>query len=208
MATQRTRKAARKNDPEGLRRRLLEAACAAFSTRGYHATSIHQLKREVGATGGALAHHFQTKRDLGIAVLGECVSELVEETWIRPVLRAPTAKKGILDVFATIIAQLKMQGTVSGCPLNNLTLELARHDPEFRRLIDAIFTRWRNTIADKVRADQRATGLRSIDPEGFAALVVATYSGGMAMSKASQSAAPLEACSKQLAKAMRDWQVS
>jgi hypothetical protein len=75
------------------------------------------------------------------SVLRDRVAEIVEETWIRPVVTAPTAFKGILAVFADIVVQLEKQGRVSGCPLNNLALELARYDPEFRRLIDAIFTR-------------------------------------------------------------------
>lgn len=141
------------------------------------------------------------------SVLRDRVAETVEETWIRPVVTAPTARKGILAVFADIVVQLEKQGRVSGCPLNNLALELARYDPEFRRLIDAIFTRWRKAIADKIRADRGAAVSRGVDPDAFAALVVATYSGAMAMAKASQSAAPLKICSKQLAKAMRDWRV-
>jgi AcrR family transcriptional regulator len=208
MADQAQRATGRKNDPEGLRRRLVAAAYAAFTTRGYRATSVHDLKRETGATGGALAHHFPTKKHLALAVLQDQVAEIVEETWMRPVLAAATAGEGIRAVFAGIATGLEAQGSVSGCPLNNLALELARDDADFRRVIDAIFLRWRDAIADKIRADQRAGAATTIDPEAFATFVVATYSGAMAMAKASQSAAPLRTCADQLTRLMRDWRVA
>lgn len=207
MADQAQRATGRKNDPEGLRRRLVEAAYVAFTTRGYRATSVHDLKRETGATGGALAHHFPTKKDLALAVLQDQVAEIVEETWMRPVLTAATAGEGIRAVFAGIAGALEAQGSVSGCPLNNLALELARDDQDFRRVIDAIFLRWRDAIADKIRADHRAGAAATIDPDAFATFVVATYSGAMAMAKASQSAAPLRTCAEQLTRLMQDWRV-
>lgn len=203
MTGQATRAAARKNDPEGLRRRLVDAAHSAFTTRGYHATSVHDVKREAGVTGGALAHHFPTKKDLGLAVLQDRVADVVEETWIRPVRDAASAGEGIQAVFAAIVADPERQGSISGCPLNNLALELARHDSDFRREIDVIFGRWRDALADRIRADQAAGIAMDVDPETFATFVVATYSGAMAMAKAGQSVAPLKLCAEQLARVMR-----
>src|SRR4030095_9061208 len=47
----------RTNDPVVLRNRLLDAAAGAFQSAGYGATSIHDLLRATGVTGGALHHH-------------------------------------------------------------------------------------------------------------------------------------------------------
>lgn len=203
MAKRIARPRGRANDPEGLKRRLVDTAYAAFTTQGYRATSIHDLKREAGVTGGAVAHHFPTKKELGRAVLRERVADAVEETWIRPVLAAATAAEGIQAVLAGIVSELEERGAISGCPLNNLALELSRHDPDFQVLIDAIFVRWRNAIADKLRADQSAGAAGGVDPAAFATLVVAAYSGAMTMAKASQSAAPLKVCAEQLARLMQ-----
>jgi AcrR family transcriptional regulator len=193
----------RTNDPDGLRCRLVDAAYEAFATRGYHATSVHDLKRATGATGGALAHHFPTKKDLAVAVLQDRIADAVEETWIRPVLSARTAADGIQTVFARIAEELDRQGSVSGCPLNNLALELSRHDEDFRRLIDAVFVRWRGAIAEKIRADQSAGRLQGLDAEAFATFVVASYSGAMAMAKAAQDAQALRTCAAELSRVMR-----
>jgi AcrR family transcriptional regulator len=193
----------RVNDPDGVRRRIVDAAYAAFSTRGYHSTSIHDLKQAAGATGGALAHHFPTKKDMAIAVIGDHVAKAVEDTWIRPVLSSPSAAEGIAIVFNTIAADLERQGFVSGCPLNNLAIELSRYDDDIRLSVESIFRRWRAAIADKLKTDHAAGLVDVLDPEAFATLVVASYSGAMAMAKASQDARPLRACAKQLVSIMR-----
>ena len=194
----------RTNDPEGLRQRLVDAAYAAFTTRGYHSTALHELKREAGVTGGALSHHFPTKKALGLAVIQDRVAEAVELTWITPVKNAAMTADAIQAVFASIISELERKGTVSGCPLNNLALELARQDKDFQAAIEAIFIRWRTAIADKLQAEQRAGSIRDVDAEAMAMLIVATYSGAMAMAKACQSAAPLASCAKQLTSIIRN----
>ncbi|MBZ6077291.1 TetR/AcrR family transcriptional regulator [Microvirga puerhi] len=194
----------RTNDPEGFRRKVLDTAYAAFCTHGYAATSMHDLKRDAGASGGALSHHFPTKKDLALAVLEHRVADAVEETWISPVRTAAAAAEGIQAVFNSIATELEERGAVSGCPLNNLALELSRQDEDFRAAIDAIFVRWRWAIADRIRADQGQGRLISLDAEETATFVVAAYSGSMAMAKASQSAVPLRACAAMLDRTLRD----
>lgn len=201
-----TRPGARRNDPAGMRERLIDTAYAAFVGNGYHATSVHDLKREAGVSGGALAHHFPTKKDIGQVVLRDRVARAVEETWIAPLQAASGAREGILSIFGEIVAELEGRGSVTGCPLNNLSHDMARQDPDFREEIELIFRRWRDAIARKIHEGQ--TSLNEVDPDAFATLVIAAYSGAMAMAKASQSAAPLRACAGQLERVMNDWGVA
>lgn len=188
----------RSYDPEGMRRRLLDVAAEAFQSRGYQATGMHELMREAGVTGGALYHHFPTKKALGLAVIRDRVAGEVEATWIAPVRSAPDAIDGIAGVFDRIAAGLRRRGGVSGCPLNNLALELSLADPEFRTAMQAVFEAWRAALAARLRADQAAGRLAPADADDLAALIVAAYSGAMAQAKAQQDAAPLEACARQL----------
>jgi AcrR family transcriptional regulator len=192
----------RTNDPEGLRRRIVDVAYAAFHTRGYHATPLDVIKREAGVTGGAFSHHFPTKKALGLAVIRDRVSRTVEETWIEPLLAAPTAAEGVRAVLAGIVGELERRRAVTGCPLNNLALELSLHDGDFRTAVESIYARWRSAIAEKLRADVAAGRARTRDPDVLASFVVAAYSGGMALAKASQSPTPLRACAEELAHLM------
>ncbi|TGQ50271.1 TetR/AcrR family transcriptional regulator, partial [Mesorhizobium sp. M1C.F.Ca.ET.212.01.1.1] len=71
-------------------------------------------------------------------------------------------------------------------------------DDEFRLALANIFAGWRQAIADKVRADQTNGGEGGTDPDRFAALAVAAYSGAMSMAKTSQDAGFLRECLKEL----------
>ena len=189
----------RSNDPEATRRRVLDVAALAFQARGYHATSTHDIMREAGVTGGAMHHHFPTKKALGLAVIRERVAPAVEETWMEPVRSARTAAEGMADVFGRIAATLDDRGRVVGCPLNNLALELSLADPEFQSAVQSVFENWQAAITQRLRADQAAGALKNADPEGLATLIVASCSGAMAMAKANQSSEPLKRCAQQLA---------
>lgn len=190
----------RKNDPEAMRHRILDVAAALFHSRGYHSTSMHDITREAGVTSGALHHHFPTKKALGLTVVHERVARAVEETWIDPVNAARGAHDGMSAAFHNVIAELEQRGEVRGCPLNNLALELSLSDPELRSAIQGVFARWQASIARKLRSDEAAGASQDRDADELATLVVATYSGAMALAKASQDAAPLRACAAQLAR--------
>ncbi len=179
----------RKNDPAGMRGRILDAAYGLFQDQGYNATSVQEIAASAGVTGGALHHHFPTKKSLGLTVIAERVAPAVAETWLEPVRSARTARAGILHVFESLARQLDLQGTVRGCPVNNLTLELAFADPDFRAELQALFDRWRSVIADRLEGKGTA---------GRATIVVAAYSGAMALAKVEQRGEPLRLCAKEL----------
>lgn len=185
-------------DPQRTRGRIIAAAARQFQSRGYHATSMHEIMELAGVPGGSVYHYFPTKKSLGLAVIGEDVAASIEETWMRPVRNAPTAREGIAHVFQSVADQIERDGRgVTGCPVNNLTLELALTDADFQAVLRRIFDEWTEVIAERIRADLQEGKLRGIDPDETAIATVANFSGAMAMAKARQSAEPIRACAKQ-----------
>ena len=182
--------ARRKNDPAGVRARILDAANDLFQSQGYNATSVHEIAGAAAVTGGALHHHFATKKAIGLAVIGDRVGAALEETWLGPIRSAANAEAGILGVLDTLARELDAQGSVRGCPVNNLTLELAYADPDFRAELKRLFDLWRSTIAGRLSGRK--------DGDALAALVVAAYSGAMAMAKVEQRGEPLRLCAREL----------
>ena len=180
----------RKNDPAGVRARILDSAYELFQMQGYNATSVHEIAATAGVTGGALHHHFATKKAIALAVIGDRVGAALEETWLEPVRSAANAQAGILGVLDSLARELDAQGSVRGCPVNNLTLELAFAEPDFRAELRRLFDLWRSTIA------KRLSGRN--DGDALAALVVAAYSGAMAMAKVEQRGEPLRLCAREL----------
>ena len=184
----------RRYDPAGMRARVLDVAADAFQRAGYGATSMHDVVRLAGVTGGALYHHFPTKQALALAVLRERVADAVEQAWIAPVRQATSARAGVARAFAAIAEGLGRRGGVLGCPLANLALELSLAAPEFRQALVPIYAAWRAALAARLVDD----GMAPVAAEPLATLVVAAYSGAMTMAKAAQDPAPLEACAAAL----------
>ena len=191
----------RRNDPQALRGRVLDAAAALFQSNGYGATTTQQIAAAAGGTHGAMHHHFPTKKALGLAVVRERVRDAIHETWVAPMRDEATARDAVSAIFETIGASLDRSGRVEGCPLNNLTLELALGDADFRSEVSPIFDDWRGAVAARVREDQQAGLSRGLDPEAFATQVVAACSGAMAMAKADQSSAALRIVARQFSDA-------
>lgn len=188
----------RTNDPEGIRRKIVEAAFELFTTEGYNSTPMHAVRDHAGVSSGALAHHFRTKHELGLAVIQGPVAEAVARTWIRTVQEAHSALEGVGAVFSGTIADIDRTGNVKGCPLGNLTAELAGQNEDFRSAFQLIFDRWTLAISSKLMAAGSGGPTGGNGLPQVASFIVAAFSGALLMAKASQNSAPLRECWSQL----------
>ena len=180
----------RTNDPEGMRARILDAAADLFQARGYHDTSVQDVKRSAGVSSGAFHHHFESKKAL--AVVRERVADALRAAWLDPLIAAPSVAEGVRAAMGTIGRELGEQGFVRGCPVNNLAVELAFSDSDFRAALQHIFADWQDRIAARIAAEPAPPALAGVPPANLAGFIVAAYSGAMTMAKAEQSPAPLD----------------
>ncbi|NIJ39167.1 AcrR family transcriptional regulator [Sphingopyxis panaciterrae] len=176
-----------------MRARILDAAAELFQARGYHDTSVQDVKRLAGVSSGAFHHHFESKKALGLAVVHERVTGALRAAWLDPVLAAPTAADGVREAMRAIGGELGEQGFVRGCPVNNLAVELAFSDADFRDALRAIFAGWQDSIAARLAAGPMPPAFAGAAPADLARFIVAAYSGAMTMAKTEQSPAPLDA---------------
>jgi TetR/AcrR family transcriptional regulator, transcriptional repressor for nem operon len=194
----------RRNDPEGLRSRVLDAAARLFQHRGFHATGMRDVMQATRVTSGALHHHFPTKDALALAVITDRVAPVVRETWIDPVRSASSVSKGVGQVFAELVRGIEQRGSVAGCPLNNLAMELSFSNPQFRSPLQAIFTEWQSALAERIGETRGGAKLDRAKQSAAAAFVIATYSGAMNLAKTTQSALPLQVAASYLALWLRE----
>jgi len=190
----------RTNDPEGTRNRVLDVAAVSFQRHGYSGTSVHDIVRDAKISGGALAHHFPTKKAIALAVIAERVAAEIGSTWIEKFKTAASVAAGVEQVFEDVIQQLDGSTRITGCPLNNLALELSLADKDFRRAIAKEYDAWRKAIESRVQTEMRSgrATYAAGDASGFATYVVAVFSGAIAIAKAHQNTAPLKVCLAQL----------
>jgi TetR/AcrR family transcriptional repressor of nem operon len=194
----------RRNDPEGMRARALDAAAALFQAQGYHATGMRDVIERSGLSPGAFHHHFPTKESLAVAVISERVAPAVREAWIEPVRNATHLRQGVADVFADIIDGLDARGKVSGCPLNNLAMELSLTNARLRDGLRSIFVEWQEALEQRIAQSPRGKQWSKAKRAAAASFIVAAYSGAMNLAKASQDSAPLKVMQQTVSQWMAD----
>ncbi len=84
------------------RARILDAACRAFASTGYHGTSVDDVAREAGVSKGAVYVHFPSKEELFLALLDDAAATLVE----RVTAAIADARGGRAKVEAALAAAL------------------------------------------------------------------------------------------------------
>lgn len=185
-----------------MRGKILDAAVSLFQARGYHDTSMQDVRIAAGVTNGALHHHFPSKKALGLAVVNDRVAEMLRTAWIDPIGSEANIADGVSASMSAIATGLDAQGCVRGCPVNNLAVELAFSDPDFRLALQSLFEDWHKAIVTKL-GSQPVRRMAGAGPDAIATLIIAAYSGAMNMAKAEQSSRAIEATRELLVTLLR-----
>ena len=186
-------------NPERTRQRLLQAAFEEIHKSGFRGTDLESILDKAGVTKGALYHYFESKEDLGYAVVDEVIAEIGREKWLRPLQKAESP----IDVLAEIIlgSSTKPEHIRGGCPVNNLVLEMSPLDEGFRKRLAKQFDDWQEAIAGALRRGQEKGLVRDdVDPEETATFLMAMYEGYISLAKNSQDAETLQSGMKSMAK--------
>ena len=116
---------------------VLDAAVSRFWSRGYEATSVRDLVENTGLTAASLYNAFGDKRTLYEKALEHYVESILADRIRRFEALAPQA--AIAAFFAEIVARSLADRERKGCMLVNAALDVAPHDPEFRRRVCEVF---------------------------------------------------------------------
>ena len=181
MLTQETtapRTRGRTRDPAGTRAILLKNAFHEIHAHGYAGASLERILASSGVTKGALYHHFKSKADLLHAVLDDVLRPMVADRWLEPLRESDDPIRALAESTKAMIAEATPEEMCCGCPLNNLTQELAGADEDFRRHLHRIADDWRAGIQAAFERGQEAGNIRTdVNAAAVASLVFATYQG-------------------------------
>lgn len=175
--------------PEATRRKLLDAAFLEFYANGFQGGSLNHIVEAADATKGALFHHFDSKQDLGYAVVDERIGPLLLERWLNVLEHSNDPLTDIQQAFRRYVEQDIASGNwVQGCPLNNLAQEMSPLDPGFLQRINGLYTCWREAYAAALERGIAAGSVRaSVVPSQVAAAIVAAQMGIWGSGKSSRN---------------------
>ena len=104
-----------------------------FWDRGYTATSVQDLIGRTGLTAASLYNAYGDKRAMFRTALGHYVDGGVHERMLRCETLPP--RQAIETFFDEVLSRSLRDREHKGCMLVNSAVELAPHDPEFRKII-------------------------------------------------------------------------
>lgn len=167
-----------RRDPDATRRELLEAAFEEMYVHGFQAAGLDRILGRTGVTKGALYHHFANKQELGYAVVEEVIGPWMRSQWLARLAQSDDPVATILEVQREVMHEMDDHHFQQGCPINNLTQEMASVDEGFRVRLDGLMGEWRQGLSQALERGRAAGTVRSdVDPEATAAFLVASWEG-------------------------------
>jgi TetR/AcrR family transcriptional repressor of nem operon len=133
----------------------LDAAVDCFWSRGYEATSVRDLAREMGIGGASLYNTFGDKRALFVRVLERYANRSTRERIAR--LEASHRPRDAIRAFlAEVIERSLKDSACKGCLLVNSALDVAPHDAELGRVVRGYLEEIRAFFQRNVEAASKA----------------------------------------------------
>jgi TetR/AcrR family transcriptional repressor of nem operon len=165
---------------------VLNAAVQRFWAYGYEATSIRDLAEHMGLTGASLYNAFGDKRALYRKSLDHYLDQSVRERITRLENTLPP-REAIGAFLEEIIVRSTTDRQRRGCMLVNSALELAPHDPSFRRIVDRAFSEIETFFRRCITKGQRDGSITRGSPEDLSRLLLGVLLGIRVLARTSSN---------------------
>lgn len=130
------------------RQQLLTVAEQAFSSNGYHTTSMNEVAKQAGVTKPVLYRHFASKRDLYLAVLEDCCDRLATAV-VKATASAPSPHQQVewgFRAYFEFVAGSQAAFTI-------MFADSSAIDPELHEPVRRLEANLSVAIADLIHAD-------------------------------------------------------
>ena len=170
---------------------VLDAAVLCFWKQGYEATSVRDLVACTGVTAASLYNAFGDKR----AIYQKALDHYVEESVANRIKRceALPPRSGIEAFFEEIVKRSLSDRDRKGCMLVNAALDVAPHDPEFRKIVATVLMRIEAFFLSCIKSGQAdGTVTRSLPAETLAQNLLGVLMGIRVLARVRPERALLE----------------
>ena len=153
------------------RRRIVENAANLVFSQGYTRTKLEQVLLAANVQKGNFYYYFESKDDLGLAVIREFGRSKVLE-WLESVISDGADPWDNLNELVSQICQSPEMLKGHGNPVSNLALELSGVSDDFRREIDGVINAVIDVFSDQFDKLKQAGRLEpGADPRELASFL-------------------------------------
>jgi TetR/AcrR family transcriptional repressor of nem operon len=162
------------------RREILDRAMHEFWSRGFRASSVDTLVREIGTTRFSLYQEFGGKAGLFEAALDHYAENVVTEV-LRPMTDPSTGIAGIQKYFDDIITRADRDDRLArGCLMTNTMTEVGASNRRIRKRTQAHFDRVARTFERALSRARERGELGDADGDlAVASIGLATFAQGV-----------------------------
>jgi AcrR family transcriptional regulator len=178
---------------------LIRAAFEEIYAHGFQAASMNEIIKKAGATKGAMYHHFESKVELGYAVIDKVIRPLMAERWLEPLRQAENPIDALIENLKYLLVHYKDEALQHGCPVGNLAHEMSSIDEGFRLRIRSIIETWQGELSRLLMKGQEDGLVRNdIDPDSVGCFLIASIEGAIGVAKNSKNDLTIKSCGEQL----------
>lgn len=155
--------------------------------RGYSALSVADLCADAGLKKGSFYHFFASKQELVLATIdryGERIRQRQCDARQCGVSAAERLQFLIRQMEADMRQSRAECGSVRGCPLGNLALEMADQDEAIRRKVLELLGVWQQGLEDLLRLGVERGEFSVVDPKETSKRLLAFLEGSTLLAKA------------------------
>ncbi|MEW6684328.1 MAG: TetR/AcrR family transcriptional regulator [Nitrospirota bacterium] len=173
------------NPDSPTKEKLLDAAQRLMLAKGFPATTVEEICETAGLTKGSFFHYFESKDDLGQAVLDRYAGQGLGALETASFRGQRDPLKRILASIDHWIDLVKDPSAPCGCLLGNFAQELSDTHPKIRAQCARHFDRWTQMLKQDFDEAKSAYRPRAqIDTQGLAEHYVAVLEGALLLTKA------------------------
>ncbi len=176
------------------RSELVRVGTEIIAQHGFNTTGLNAVLRTAGVPKGSFYYYFASKEDFGLAVIDNFADEYATRLDSFLLNAKFTPLNRIRNYFKDGVVTMNRCHCTHGCPIGNLSLELAGQNETFRARLDAVFRDWQKCFA---RCFTEAMEIGEIpadsDAKQLAEFMLSGWEGAILRAKVMKSAAPMKA---------------
>ena len=167
--------------------KLLQAAQQLMLTKGFTATTVDDICEAAKLTKGSFFHYFESKEDLGQAVLKYFFNGMQQKMQEAPFLKEADPLKRVYGYVDFIIQMSQDPRAPKSCLVGNFAQELSNTHSEIRTSCARMFSQWADGFKRELDdARVKYVPSKSIDTRSLADHLIAVLEGGLILAKAKQ----------------------